>query len=112
MATSETGVSPVISLDQGAFKTVIESNDVVLVEFYTEWCSTCKRMEPLLESIASETSATVLAVDIESHLETAIEFGAQSPPSFVVFADGRPVEQLRGGQTRTTLRELIDTYLA
>jgi thioredoxin 1 len=53
---------------------------------------------------------TVLTIDIESHLETAIEFGAQSTPTFVLFADGQPVKQLRGAQTERSLRDLIRKY--
>ena len=67
-------------------------------------------MEPVLQTIAGDTDATVLTIDIESHLETAIEFGAQSTPTFVLFADGQPVKQLRGGQNEQSLRDLIARY--
>lgn len=56
------------------------------------------------------TDATVLTVDVETNLETAIEFGAQRTPSFVLSVDGRPVKQLRGGQDEATLRGLIARY--
>ncbi|MUW14804.1 thioredoxin fold domain-containing protein [Halorubrum sp. CBA1125] len=99
-----------ISLGDDDIETVVEDSNVTLVEFYTEWCGTCKRMKPVLKTIAGDTDATVLTADIESNLETAIEFGAQSTPTFVLFADGQPVKQLRGGQTEQTLRDLIAQY--
>ncbi|WP_206424434.1 hypothetical protein [Halorubrum sp. CSM-61] len=43
-------------------------------------------------------------------LETAIEFGAGSTPTFVPFVDGQPVERPRGGQNEQTLRDLIARY--
>lgn len=98
------------SLGDGDFETVLEDTGVTLVEFYTEWCGTCQRMEPVLETLAEDTDATVVTIDIESHLETAIEFGAQSAPTFVLFVDGRPVKQLRGGQTEQSLRDLLAQY--
>lgn len=110
MATSEQQQSSVVSLGSGAIETVTESNDVVLAEFYADWCGTCTRLEPILDGIATDTAATVLTVDIETNLETAIEFGAQSTPSFVLFVGGRPVKQLRGDQTEATLRDLIARY--
>jgi thioredoxin 1 len=67
-------------------------------------------MEPVLETIAADTDAAVLTVDIESHLETAVEFGAQSTPTFVLFADGQPVKQLRGAHPEQSLRDLINRY--
>jgi thioredoxin 1 len=107
MATQTAETDSVISLGNADIETVVEDSSVTLVEFYTEWCGTCKRMEPVLETIAVDTDATVLTVDIESNLETAIEFGAQSTPTFVLFVDGQPVKRLRGGQTEQSLRDLI-----
>ncbi|ELZ52638.1 thioredoxin [Halorubrum hochstenium ATCC 700873] len=99
-----------ISLDDADLETVVEDSGVVLAEFYTEWCGTCTRMKPVLETLAEDADATVLTIDIESNLETAIEFGAQSAPTFVLFVDGQPVKQLRGGQNERALRELIARY--
>jgi len=110
MATQTAETDGVISLGDDDIETVVEDSNIALVEFYTEWCGTCKRMQPVLRTIAGDTDATVLTVDIESNLETAIEFGAQSTPTFVLFADGQPVKQLRGGQTEQTLRDLIAQY--
>ena len=110
MATQITETDSVISLRDDDIDSVVEETGVTLVEFYTEWCGTCQRMKPMLETIAADTNAAVATIDIESHLEIAIEFGAQSTPTFVLFVDGQPVKQLRGGQTEQSLRELIATY--
>ncbi|CQH64646.1 thioredoxin (plasmid) [Halobacterium hubeiense] len=110
MATQTAKTDRVVSLDDDDLETVVEDSSVALVEFYTEWCGTCKRMKPVLEALAEDTDATVLTIDIESNLETAIEFGAQSTPTFVLFVDGQPVKQLRGGQNEQALRDLIAQY--
>ncbi|MFC6987813.1 thioredoxin family protein [Haloplanus sp. GCM10025708] len=110
MATQATKTNSVGSLGDGDLKTVLEDSGTTLVEFYTEWCGTCQRMKPVLDTLAEDTDATVLTIDIESHLETAIEFGAQSTPTFVLFVDGQPVKQLRGGQTEQSLRDLLAQF--
>lgn len=110
MATQTAETDRVVSLGDDDIETVVEDSSVALVEFYTEWCGTCKRMKPVLEALAEDTDATILTIDIESNLETAIEFGAQSTPTFVLFVDGQPVKQLRGGQNEQTLRDLIAQY--
>jgi thioredoxin 1 len=99
----------VLSLGDGSFGEFVETETTVLVEFYTEWCGSCSQMDPILESVAAETGVTVLTVDIEAHLETAIEYGAQSAPTLVLFVDGRPVKQLSGAQTEQRLRDLVET---
>jgi thioredoxin 1 len=110
MATQTAETDRVVSLGDDDLETVVEDSSVALVEFYTEWCGTCKRMKPVLEALTEDTDATILTIDIESNLETAIEFGAQSPPTFVLFVDRHPVKQLRGGQNGQTLRDLIARY--
>jgi thioredoxin 1 len=98
------------SLGDDDINTVLDGSSVALVEFYTTWCGTCKRMKPVLEILAEDTAATILTIDVESNLETAIEFGAQSTPTFVLFVDGRPVKRLRGDQDERALRDLIGEY--
>ncbi len=110
MAIQTAKADSVVSLGDDDLETVVGDSHVALVEFYTEWCGTCKRMEPVLEALAADTEAAVLTIDIESNLETAVEFGAQSTPTFVLFVDGRPVKQLRGGQNEQALRDLIARY--
>jgi thioredoxin 1 len=110
MATQITETNSVISLGNNDIESVVGETDPTLVEFYTEWCGTCQRTKPMLETIAADTDAAVATIDIESHLDIAIEFGAQSTPTFVLFVDGQPVKQLWGGQTEQSLRELIATY--
>jgi thioredoxin 1 len=110
MATRAAKTDSVVSLGGDSIETVVEDSSVALVEFYTEWCGTCKQMEPVLEALAEDTEAAILTIDIESNLEAAIEFGAQSTPTLVLFVDGQPVKQLRGGQSEQTLRDLIVQY--
>lgn len=110
MTTRTTTTESVIPLGDRDIEMLVEGSNIALVEFYTEWCGTCKRLKPVLEELARDTDATILTIDIESNLETAIEFGAQSAPTFVLFVDGQPVKQLRGGQNEQTLRDLIAQY--
>jgi thioredoxin 1 len=111
MTTKMVERTSVIALDDSAtLEAVVEDTGVTLVEFFTEWCGTCQQMTPTLETLAADTDAAIVTVDIESHLETAVEFGAQSTPTFVLFVDGQPVKQLRGAQTEQSLRELIAKY--
>lgn len=100
----------VVSLGDDDIETVVATGGVALVEFYAEWCGACQRMAPALDAVAADTDATVVTVDVETHLETAIEFGAQRAPTVVLFVDGDPVKHLRGAQDEQTLRDLVARY--
>jgi thioredoxin 1 len=100
----------VASLGDDTIESVVGNDGVALLAFHTEWCGACQRMRPALGTIAADTDARVLTIDIESHLETAIEFGAQSAPTVVLFVDGRPVKRVRGARTEQSLRDLMGGY--
>jgi len=89
---------------------VVSSNDVVLVDFYADWCGPCQMLEPVLESIAAETSAAVAKVDVDQHQNIAGEFGVQGIPMLALFADGQQVEELVGLQDEDTLAGLVQEY--
>lgn len=110
MATQTTQLKSVVSLGDDDIEAVLEADGIALAEFYAEWCGACQPMKLVLETIGADTDATVLTVDIESHLETAIEFGAQSSPTFVLFVDEQPLKRLRGAQPEQSLRERISRY--
>ena len=89
---------------------VVDENDVVLVDFYADWCGPCQMLEPIVESIAAETAATVAKVDVDANQQLAGAFGVRGVPTLVVFADGEQVEELVGVTPEPKLRELIERY--
>ncbi|WP_440991752.1 thioredoxin [Haloarchaeobius baliensis] len=84
--------------------------DVVLVDFYADWCGPCQMLEPVVESIAESTDAVVAKVDVDANQQLAAQFGVQGVPTMVLFADGEPVKQMVGFEDEGTLRGLIEQY--
>ncbi|WP_115864880.1 thioredoxin [Halorussus litoreus] len=112
---AETGVSAapddpihVESVEQ--FSTVTTDYDVVLVDFYADWCGPCKMIEPTVAAIAAETDAAVAKVDIDQHQGLAAQYGVRSVPTLLLFADGKQVEQIVGAQDESKLRSLVERY--
>lgn len=89
---------------------VVTDNDVVIVDFYADWCGPCQMLEPVVESVAEETGAVVAKVDVDAHQALAGEYGVRGVPTLYLFVDGEPVEQLVGMQDEATLRELVEGY--
>ncbi len=85
----------------------VARDDVVLVDFYADWCGPCKMLEPVVEELAAETDATVAKVDVDAHQQLAATYSVQGVPTLVLFADGEPVERLVGVQDKDALAEKI-----
>jgi thioredoxin 1 len=89
---------------------LVSAHDVVLVDFYADWCGPCRMIEPVVETIAAETSAAVAKVDVDANQGLAAEFGVQGVPTLLVFAGGEPAERLVGAQDETSLRQAVGQY--
>jgi len=85
-------------------------HDVLLVDFYADWCGPCQMLEPVVETIAAETAATVAKVDVDANQQLAAEYGVRGVPTLLLFADGEPVERLVGMQDEAQLRSVIEGY--
>ena len=61
-----------------------------MVEFYATWCPHCKRMAPIVDQVSEliSSKACIAQLDIDSNSEAADQAGAQSIPTFIIYADG------------------------
>ncbi|MWV39036.1 thioredoxin [Natrialba sp. INN-245] len=89
---------------------VTSDHDVVLVDFYADWCGPCQMLNPVLETLADETDAVIAKVDVDDHQQLAGAYGVRGVPTLVLFADGEQVEQHTGALPADRLRDLIEGY--
>jgi thioredoxin 1 len=89
---------------------LVDEHDVVLTDFYADWCGPCQALEPIVETVANETEATVAKVDVDVNQQLAAAYGVRGVPTLVLFADGEQVEEMVGLTGEQQLRALIDTY--
>ena len=88
----------------------VSERDVVLVDFYADWCGPCQMLEPVVDSVAADTEATVAKVDVDANQGLAAEHGVRSVPTLVLFADGEPAERLVGMQEEARLRSVVEEH--
>ena len=86
-----------------AFDALIKKEKRVLVDFHTQWCTPCQRMEPIVDALKS---VKVFKVDLDQSEALGARERVQGVPVFVLYVDGKERARLAGEQTRETLETM------
>ena len=88
------------------FATFIAENELVLVDFYADWCGPCKMISPVLEELAEE-GYVIAKVDTDSNITVAREYSIVSIPTLLVFRNGEMVKRHTGFAAKAQIKELL-----
>lgn len=97
-----------IDLTAENFSEIAESEGIVLVDWWAEWCGPCKRFGPIFEDASSEhPDVTFGKVNTEVEAELSGTFAIQSIPTLMVWRDGILVFSQPGALPAEALNDLI-----
>jgi thioredoxin 1 len=88
---------------------VLESDQPVLVDFYTEECPHCSAMVPVVADVATQLkgSVKVVRVDAGENAGVADKYGVNGVPDFVMFKEGQKLENVTGERTKPELLSFV-----
>ena len=94
---------------------IIGGSNVALLNFTSAWCSTCKRLEGIIEELSRETNGRVLMakVDISESPAVTQQFHVMGIPTVVFLRNGKPVHHVTftGTVSKEKISQLIARYL-
>lgn len=97
----------VMQVTSAQFKELIQSPEMVLVDFQASWCDSCKALSPVLDKVAEETGITIAKVDVDESRDLVKEYGLKSIPTLIVFENGEAKNQSVGFVGKGKVLELL-----
>ena len=98
-----------IEINAEDFEDTITDNDIVLVDFWAEWCGPCKRFGPIYEKTSEEYQGVVFAkLDTEANRELSGQLGIEGIPTLMAFREGVLVFNQAGALPGQALKQVID----
>jgi thioredoxin 1 len=99
---------PTIDLTAATFDETVATNDIVLVDWWAEWCGPCKAFGPVFGAASEKHDDVVFAkIDTEAEQQLAGSAGIRSIPTLMAFREGVLVFSQPGALPGHVLDDLI-----
>jgi thioredoxin 1 len=91
---------------------VLKSSQLVLVDYWAEWCGPCKMIGPIVEESARQYAnrVTVAKLNVDENPGTPTRYHVRGIPTLMLFKDGQPVATHVGSLSKGQLQAFIDAH--
>ena len=98
-----------IDINAERLRDTITDNDIVLVDFWADWCGPCKRFGPIYEKASEEHDDIVFAkLDTDANQELSGQLGIEGIPTLMAFREGVLVFNQAGALPGPALKQVVD----
>ena len=112
--TDNSAAKPISTgMTMAQYQTLLNSNKLVLVDFYADWCAPCKKMKPYLDEISKEMKDKVIVVRIDADANKALakELKVDALPVLVLYKGKKAVWTYKGYISKEeVVKKLKDNY--
>lgn len=97
----------VLEVTDSSIKEVLNTDKIVLIYFYAEWCGPCRMYGPILEEFSDANADIIVGkVNVDENNEISAFYGIRSIPTTLVFKNGEVVNKVSGVVQKDKLAEL------
>jgi len=98
-----------VDINADNFEDTISSSDIVLVDFWAEWCGPCKRFGPIYEKSSEQHTDVVFAkLDTDANQQLSGQLGIEGIPTLMAFREGVLVFNQAGALPGPALEQVVD----
>ncbi|MBQ2987588.1 MAG: thioredoxin [Clostridia bacterium] len=96
-------------INKNNFEEVKNSDKLVLLDFYADWCGPCRMVAPILHEIAEERPDVIVGkINVDEEEDLAMKFGVYSIPTLVVMKNGEIIRQTSGARPKAQILAMLE----
>ena len=86
---------------------------LVFIDFFAEWCMPCVMMAPIIDEVSENFSGKIKfgKVNVGENESLAKKFNVSSIPNFILFKDGKVVENFVGAMNGEELESRLKKFI-
>jgi thioredoxin 1 len=102
-----------MEINDKTIEETLNNNQVVLVDFWAEWCGPCRVLGPTIDELEKEfvDSAVITKLNITENPEASTKYSVRSIPTIIIYKNGEEVERLVGVRGKQFYIDKINYYL-
>jgi len=103
-------VATVHLTEQNFDEALAANQNVMMVDFWAEWCGPCRAIAPVLEDLARESAGTITLakVNVDENPGLAARYGIRSIPTILFVKQGKVADQVIGAVPKAQLKKKLD----
>lgn len=92
---------------------VVNSNEMILVDFWADWCGPCKMLTPILEQLSEdmEGNIKIVKMNIDKNPQFPSALGIRSIPTMMLFKNGKQLGTKVGVLPKNSIKEWIESFI-
>ena len=96
-----------------SFDELLQSEKLVIVDFWATWCGPCRMLSPLLDEVEAEMEdqVEVVKVNVDDADEIAMRYRIMSIPTLLFFKNSQMVDRSVGAMPKSALVDKINANL-
>lgn len=92
---------------------IVQSEQLVLADFWAPWCGPCQAMSHVLDDLANEFAEKlkICKINVDENQESASKYQVLSIPTILFFKNGEITSQLVGARPASDIKKTISSLL-
>jgi len=92
------------------FSSVLNENEITIVDFWADWCGPCKTLIPIIDSLSvNNDDISIGKINVDDSSDLASKYGIRNIPTLLFFKNGLVVDKAVGIQSEVVLQAKINS---